>query len=199
MADPKTPQRITAAFAFSYIDRAIQEGTARRDFGPRERKVVFEFFGRVECVFCGSSEVKRWDHLVAVKNGGDTILGNMVPACSTCDDSKQDRPFEQWMLGSAPKSPQSRGVADLNSRIKRIKDYVSRFAYTPASLESRFTEKRAAEFSELMERARILHLDIERFLAGFAADSKLPNPALQTDERRATVTADEDDSRAARS
>lgn len=169
MATPKTPMRITVAFAFSYIERAIQEGTARRQFGRGEHEQVFEFFGR-ECVFCGSPEVTRWDHLVAVKNGGDTVLGNMVPACNTCDDSKQHRPFAEWMIGPAPRSPLSRGVEGLDLRIARIKEYVARFAYVPSSVDSRFQERKAAELLELKERARALRRDIEKFLMKFAAD-----------------------------
>ena len=70
------------------------------------------FFGKnpPECVFCGNREVKRWDHLVPVMKGGETVLGNMVPACARCDDSKQAFPFEEWMVSDAKWSPKSRGV-----------------------------------------------------------------------------------------
>ena len=41
---------------------------------------VLDFFDPTphECIFCGNLDVKRWDHLVPISKGGDTVLGNMV-------------------------------------------------------------------------------------------------------------------------
>lgn len=123
---PRAPQRITPSFAFSYIERAIQEGLKLRKFGLSEMDDVVRFFfdqRDPECVYCGSPEVRRWDHVVPVMQGGDTVVGNMVLACAQCDDSKQAADFEQWMNGDAPRSPKSRGVSDIDNRVRRIRDY----------------------------------------------------------------------------
>src|SRR5687767_7943079 len=88
---PKTPGRCTPSFAFSYVDRAIREGIGRRLFGIAEQDLAIDFFGGepATCVYCGSVDFDRWDHVVPVRAGGETVLGNMVPACQPCDDAKQ--------------------------------------------------------------------------------------------------------------
>ena len=137
---PKVPQCTTTSFAFSGIERAIREGFARRKFGQAEIEQVVETFGHdpPHCVYCGSSEVRRWDHVVPVREGGETVLGNIVPACARCDDSKQHRPFAEWMQGDAPLSPKNRGVKDIVERIARIRTYAEEFEYTPSPIEDRF-------------------------------------------------------------
>ena len=102
---PLSPQKTTTGFAFSNVERALQESLANRQFGQQEMRKVIEFFGLPLCVYCGSNEIKRWDHLVAVKNGGETVIGNMVPACAKCDDSKRDIAFDVWMQSDSPNSP----------------------------------------------------------------------------------------------
>jgi hypothetical protein len=135
---PQVPQRTTTGFAFSEISRAIQEGFARRQFGNAEIDQVLSFFGDPpQCVYCGSPEVRRWDHVVPIRNGGETVLGNIVPACAKCDDSKQHRPFAEWMQGDAPLSPKSRGVQDIEERIARIRAYAQEFEYAHSRLEDR--------------------------------------------------------------
>ena len=111
---PRVPQRTTPGFAFSIVKRALIESIAVRQFGKLEIAQVVAFFGEdpPTCVFCGDTPIRRWDHLTPVSKGGDTMLGNMVPACATCDDSKGGLPYDVWALGGAPNSPQTRSVRD---------------------------------------------------------------------------------------
>ena len=53
--------------------------------------------------------MRRWDHVVPVAKGGDTVVGNMVIACSRCDYSKQASEFERWMNGDWRGCPKERG------------------------------------------------------------------------------------------
>lgn len=138
---PLTPQRTTTGFAFSYIERALQESLANRKFGQDDMRKIIDFFEfePPQCVYCGSTEINRWDHLVAVKNDGETVLGNMVPACSKCDDSKRHIAFEVWMQSDFPNSPKSRGIENIQERIERINAYTQHFAYKVRPLETRLT------------------------------------------------------------
>ena len=158
---PPAPQRMTTGFAFSCIHRAISEGLALRRFGKPEMKQVLEFFGDNACVFCGTRPFDRWDHLVAVRIGGDTVLGNMVPACSRCDSSKQDRPFGTWMYGESRDSPVSRGVADVDWRHQRLHEYMKRFGYMGLDPTARSPR---AEFEKLESRINELRSEIELFI-----------------------------------
>src|SRR5439155_64703 len=144
----------------SYVERSLKESLAKRKFGRQEMQEIVAFFGvdPVECAFCGSKEVRRWDHLIAVSKDGETVLGNMVPACGRCDDSKQDLPFDEWMRSSAQFSPKSLGVSDLEHRIERIRTYVKRFGYVPIALERRLTPDEASELTKFREKIRLLRL-----------------------------------------
>src|SRR5207245_2472083 len=93
---PKVPGRMTPSFAFGYLERAIQEGLGRRAFRRSEVERAIDFFGEpLTCVFCGNEKVTLWEHLVPVARGGETVLGNMVPSCQRCNDSKHHKHFDE--------------------------------------------------------------------------------------------------------
>lgn len=47
------------------------------------------------CVYCGGQYETR-DHLVAIRKGGHHCLENLVPCCSRCNYSKQDKAWLVW-------------------------------------------------------------------------------------------------------
>lgn len=171
MGLPKVPQRIGPGFAFSMVGRCLQEGLGTRKFGAAEIAQVLAFFGAdpPECVYCGSHEVQRWDHLVAVREGGETVLGNMVPACARCDDARRAHPFEEWMVGPAQWSPMTRGVADVDRRMGRIRAYAPHFGYVPRALEERLDERELERLIAIRERLGDLRTDIEALVEDYKA------------------------------
>ena len=49
------------------------------------------------CAYCGKPyEQLQQDHFIAVKNGGEYTVSNIVPACLKCNYSKQDKDFFVW-------------------------------------------------------------------------------------------------------
>lgn len=157
---PKIPQRTTPSFAFSNLERAIKECCARRKFGKKEAEDVYEFFqkdGEMRCVYCGSNEVSRWDHLVSINDGGETVVGNMVPACQKCDDSKRNMNYEEWMKSAVPGSPKSRNVFDIDKRIEKIQQYMDEYHYVPKNFIEKLSNEGQEEFKKL--KRDIEHLD----------------------------------------
>ena len=171
MSLPRAPMRITPAFAFSYVNRALQECLGRRDFGRRQMEQVVSFFGGepARCAFCGSPEVRRWDHLVAVKNGGETVLGNMVPACAACDDSKQDNPYDTWLRAQASSSDSPETIDTVGRRIERLRSYVAHFQYRHIPLDDRLTHEELTLLYELQVQARQLRTEIETLISAYRA------------------------------
>ena len=45
------------------------------------------------CAYC-DQPATTWDHIIPVSKGGDTRLGNIVPACKSCNSKKKDRPVD---------------------------------------------------------------------------------------------------------
>jgi len=153
------------------IRRALSDCLAARQFGKKEIADILTFFGSdpPECVYCGSQDVKRWDHLVPINKGGETLPGNMVPACAGCDDSKRAEPFEKWMLSNAERSPLSPGSADVAERIEHIKAYVRHFDYTARTLEERLNKPERERLMDIHSRLKELQKDIDALISDYRA------------------------------
>lgn len=162
MTLPVVAQRTTPGFAFSIMQRALLDCIAERRFGKPEIDQVIAFFGN-ECAYCGGS-VQRWDHLVPVRRGGDTVLGNIVPACSKCDDSKGGMPFNEWAMSRAPSSPLTRGVCDIDKRVARIHEYVTDCDYRPQEPNDRLSVEELQQFDVIRDDLGRLRIDIDNFI-----------------------------------
>ena len=172
LAFPRTPIKITPAFGFSYItERALREGLGRRQFGREEMEKVKEWFRQYEpqpaCAFCGSSTVQRWDHLIPIRGNGETVLGNMVLACQPCDDSKGQASFKEWMRGTSAKSPETRGVHDVDGRIRRLEKYGQAFGYVPTVLEKRLNANELAKLSGIRDDLTRLRTDVDSLIESY--------------------------------
>ena len=56
---------------------------------------TLEFFGQ-KCAYClGKFEVM--DHFIPVTSGGRFVIGNILPACKSCNSSKLNRNSYKWM------------------------------------------------------------------------------------------------------
>ena len=171
MTLPKVPQRTTAGFAFSIVQRAIYESIAARQFGRAEIAEVLAFFNDEppQCVFCGSTAIARWDHLISVFSGGDTVLGNMVPACSLCDDSKRHHPYMEWAYSDVPGSPKTRGIPDLDQRLTRIQAYVAHYEYAPQPLTTRLAPSELEELESIREVLLAARRQFEELVSAYRA------------------------------
>ena len=65
------------------------------DFTKEDWKNVLNLFN-YECAYCGSTEDITQDHIIPVKKGGGYTVNNIIPACRTCNCSKQDTDMEEW-------------------------------------------------------------------------------------------------------
>jgi 5-methylcytosine-specific restriction endonuclease McrA len=48
------------------------------------------------CAYCGTQGDLQVEHVIPISKGGEHHLGNIVPACATCNYSKRSAPVEQW-------------------------------------------------------------------------------------------------------
>jgi 5-methylcytosine-specific restriction endonuclease McrA len=91
----KLPRKTSPGLGLSLVDRAVNEFFAdRRGEDLQTAMKYFTNAGAPHCFYCGKLNPNRWDHFHPVTKGGDTVVGNLVPACQQCDDSKQDRSLE---------------------------------------------------------------------------------------------------------
>ena len=94
---------------------------------------------RPACAYCSDLYTER-DHLrpLVVRQrptGYISEIANLVPACGKCNQSKGNKPWRGWILSDAPRSPKSRQVADLESKIARLEAYKGWRDVTPLEFE----------------------------------------------------------------
>lgn len=49
------------------------------------------------CFYCGS-KTEHVDHVIPIARGGRHSIGNLVPACASCNLSKQDKLLMEWII-----------------------------------------------------------------------------------------------------
>lgn len=81
----------------------------------------------VRCVYCGDRS-SEWDHLRPLvmgrrPTGYVSEIGNLVPACGKCNQSKGNKHWREWMLSNAKLSPTGRGLAGVERRMALLETY----------------------------------------------------------------------------
>lgn len=81
----------------------------------------------LRCAYCGN-KATEWDHLrplVSNKKptGYVSEIRNLVPACGTCNQSKGNKNWNDWITSDVKGSPKIRNGEDLKVRIQRLKRY----------------------------------------------------------------------------
>jgi hypothetical protein len=65
------------------------------DFTVEQWEDCKEYFNN-KCCYCGKEEKLEQDHFVALTKGGGYEISNLVPACGTCNRSKNASNFFRW-------------------------------------------------------------------------------------------------------
>ena len=72
-----------------------RELTTEASMAPLEWLSIVEQFSSA-CAYCGSEHNLTMDHIVPVSKGGRTTPDNVIPACSSCNSSKQAQDIVEW-------------------------------------------------------------------------------------------------------
>lgn len=48
------------------------------------------------CIYCGSTERITMDHVIPISRGGTHGIGNLAPACVSCNSSKGNKFIMEW-------------------------------------------------------------------------------------------------------
>lgn len=87
------------------------------------------------CSYCGGVYTE-WDHLrpLVVKQrptGFISEIGNLVPACGKCNQSKGNKPWRLWIRSNARLAPARRGVDGLEALVERLEVYEAAWDVRP--------------------------------------------------------------------
>ncbi|MCB1278444.1 HNH endonuclease [Prosthecobacter sp.] len=151
----KLPNKTYPALGLSLIDRAFKEAHAERCC-PNDLAKLREYFGNhndVKCIYCAEKTAKRWDHLYPVSKGGDTSLGNLVPACDSCDDSKQDKTLDEWSQSNAKYRPSATRLVAIKESIRQ---YRIKFPYDEQDFQSKMNDDTSKKYKRLRDALDIV-------------------------------------------
>ena len=74
---------------------AVQKHRAAGSLSIEQWFYILKLFNN-ECAYCGSKDNIEQEHIIAVNKSGKTSLGNIVPACRSCNASKKDNYLFDW-------------------------------------------------------------------------------------------------------
>jgi 5-methylcytosine-specific restriction endonuclease McrA len=86
--------------------RALKAGVDSRMVTPRDWVRLCNRFHNC-CAYCGKSRPLTQDHVIPLFRGGRDAIGNIVPACTSCNASKGTKLLIEWRRWRAGRTPQS--------------------------------------------------------------------------------------------
>lgn len=75
--------------------RAIKRNNHHLSISKPQIQTRFQEFQNT-CAYCKKPERLTVDHFIPIVLGGSDVLGNLVPACTRCNFSKQGRDPKEW-------------------------------------------------------------------------------------------------------
>lgn len=110
-ADPAKFRRYQRTWYRRTIDeRRLQSRRAShlrrlRVSGADTRKILDKEWRRLyrsPCFYCGAVDAGTVDHVIPISRGGRQSIGNLVPACGSCNSSKHDKLLVEWRYRNPP-------------------------------------------------------------------------------------------------
>lgn len=141
------------------VERGLREVVARKHTLPSKSwEQIQKEFGR-RCAFCretANAENRGIvpDHLVPVVDYGELVLGNVVPACQTCNDSRGKQDWKSYLRARFPRHAES--------RIRRIQAYRLRHGYRPRTPEAVLSRKQHQEYKRLLKEFDAWHRRVQK-------------------------------------
>jgi 5-methylcytosine-specific restriction endonuclease McrA len=112
------------------VGKFYDEARGFEPFGPKvgQKDELLKFFNH-SCCFCGveiNRKTMSQDHLIPMNKSslGLHAWGNVVPCCRECNNEKQQRPWDEFII--------SKSGVNANERKNRINDFVKSKNYDPS-------------------------------------------------------------------
>ena len=165
----KMPANMTITGRTSTITNAfVASITPRIEPNETEIKSCLRVLGLnvddLRCAYCGD-KATEWDHLHPLASnkkpsGYISQIGNLVPACGKCNQSKGNKSWKDWIKSNVNGSPKSRGKdKDLHMRIQRLEEYEKSWRVTPIDF-SKLVDKQL--WDKYWSNCESLHLEMRR-------------------------------------
>jgi len=180
----KSPRKNVGTGMFSRINYQVQRGMKElfllRNLPETEWEEVKAFFDH-KCAYCGTPDTGDSrnglvpDHLIAVAENGDFVLGNVIAACHSCNDQRGKMPWKKWL--------EDKYNVAAPGRISKIESYLARYPYVPpAGPWDRLTESELIQYYAIMNDWHYLWQRALKLRDQISARRKLSDPSFGSDE-----------------
>ncbi len=150
----KVSPKLTKTRYFSRMNYQVQRGLREilneRFVSTEEWRLILDFF-RDRCAFCGKEHTGSNrtgiipDHLIPASQYGELCLGNTVPSCQDCNDSRGDKDWRSFIRSS----PQGNARALLSRIEKHLKAYPYELITRP---EQALAPREHAEYVRILKQ-----------------------------------------------
>ena len=118
-----------SAITKSYVESIIPTITPNQNENDEILGFLSMSSESIHCAYCGDPYTEWYHFRPLVKNkrptGYITEINNLVPSCGKCNFSKGNKYWQDWFKSSAPKSPTTRKVKNLNKLFNHLITYES--------------------------------------------------------------------------
>lgn len=174
-----TPMKITgrsSSITNSFINSVIPIIVPTNEQVKEALNILGMSHDNFQCAYCGAV-ASEWDHLRPLvldkrPTGYISEIHNLVPACGKCNQSKGNKPWLTWITSSAPLSPKTRGISDLDQRIEKLNAYEAWQEPTKVDFESVVGKQKWAQHwancesvQNSMKQAQLLASEINQLVA----------------------------------
>jgi 5-methylcytosine-specific restriction endonuclease McrA len=92
----KNKEKTKVSKVISYNRREAIKKSLEHTFTKKEWLACLNYFNN-KCAYCGSeSSMLQQDHVIPVSKNGPYVLDNIVPACGSCNSSKNNKLISDW-------------------------------------------------------------------------------------------------------
>jgi hypothetical protein len=111
----------------------------------------------VRCSYCGD-RASEWDHLRPLvvdrrPTGYISEIGNLVPSCGKCNQSKGNKNWRAWMTSAVRHAPAKRQIVDIQQRMERLEAYEKWQPIRPINFNLMVGDDLYAEYWVRLDRA----------------------------------------------
>lgn len=92
LADPDYCKKAVALREYANVRRLKKLSNGVFIISAKELKKLYSS----PCIYCGSKNSIQADHVIPISKGGVHSVGNLVPACRKCNQSKSNKLLSQW-------------------------------------------------------------------------------------------------------
>ena len=79
----------------AYQKRKAKRKSVDATLTTEQWETIKKVFGN-KCAYCGKTRRLEQDHLIALTKGGEYTHNNIVPACRSCNGSKNNKDYFEW-------------------------------------------------------------------------------------------------------